>query len=439
MPADTGAAARAAAARILHRVRVRGQKLADAFAAESQTIPTGETAFVRELCWGSARLSLRLDHWVSQTLQRPLPAKNRDLHALMMIGAYQLGWMRVPARAAVHATVAATANLHKPWARGLVNAVLRKLSKLDLHSDELPAAARFSHPPWLLDMLRRDWPQQWQEIARCGNQRPPLTLRVGGDARARQSTRDALQTAGLHLRAGHLADSALYVSPPQAVADLPGFAEGRISVQDEAAQLAAGLLAPHPGARILDACAAPGGKALHLLQQTAAVDLLALDTDAQRIALIQENLQRCGVQAQLVTGDAQTPQQWWDGTAFDYILLDAPCSATGILRRQPDIRLLRRARDIQPLTEMQLLLLQRLWPLLKPGGTLLYCVCSVLKCEGATLVQTFLNRQADARPDPLPVTWGQACGAGRQLLPRQDEYDGFFYARLTRSLTACEG
>jgi 16S rRNA (cytosine967-C5)-methyltransferase len=426
----SGAEARAQAARILAEVLAGSATLPEAFGRVR--IAPRDVGFVRELCWGTARHGLRLEHVVRAQLKRPPRARDLDVHALLLIGAYQLNWLKVPVHASVHATVAACAHLGKDWARGLVNAVLRRIATMDLTQDDpvWPRAARHDHPEWLLDALAAAWPDQWLAIVEAGNARPPMTLRAAG---SRETARARLTAEGIESIPGQLADSALYLDTPRDVTQLPGFAEGRLSVQDEGAQLAAPLLGAETGEHVLDACAAPGGKSLHLAQHTAGVDLVALDIDPRRCARIRENLDRAGASTQVIAADASHPDGWWDGRPFDRILLDAPCTASGILRRQPDVRLLRRRDDVAKLARIQRSLLDALWPLLRAGGTLVYCTCSVLPEEGEQVVQGFLDTHPDAVVSTIEADWGILRGPGRQLLPTVDRHDGFYYARLTHS------
>ena len=432
-----GVAARVRAARVLADVLARRATLPEALARHNG--PAADDSFVRELCFGTARHALRLDHEVRHHLRQAPRAKDLDVHALLLLGGYQLAHTDVPDHAAVHATVAATAGLGKGWARGLVNAVLRKLAGADLRGDDpsLPDVARFGLPEWWLQRLRDAWPQDWQAIVNAGNARPPMTLR---SRRKRSLTLAALADAGIAAHAGTLSNTAIYLEQPLPVTALPGFADGELSVQDEGAQLAAPLLGAAPGERILDACAAPGGKALHLAQMEPAAEILALDVDPRRCQRIRENVARAGVTIDVRTGDGRTPRQWWDGKPFDRILVDAPCSATGILRRQPDIRLQREAADMPELLRLQRDLLRNLWPLLRIGGRLLYCTCSVLAEENEDVIGAFLAEHDDALC--LPIVFGNAPeqarprAFGQQLLPTVAEHDGFYFALLERRTTA---
>lgn len=425
-----GSESRARAARILGDV-LAGTPLPEAFGRHGGD-PV-DTAFVRELAWGAARMAPRLEHLVRAHLTRPPRTRDLDIHALLLIGAYQLGWMKVPAHACVHATVAATSVLGKDWARGLVNAVMRRLSERDLSDDsDLPEAARLNHPDWLLAELRAAWPEQADGIIAAGNARPPMTLRC---REPREEALVRLTGAGLEARPGTLCETAIRLEHPVDVGAVPGFDQGAFSVQDEGAQLAAVLLDARPGDRVLDACAAPGGKTLHIAQRTPEAEVTALDVDGRRCRRIRENLERAGVTegVRVLEGDARRPDPELAADGYHRILVDAPCSATGILRRQPDVRILRRPGDVAKLASVQLELLEALWPLLRPGGRLVYCTCSVLPREGPMVVEAFLAGHPEAVVRPIEAEWGTPRGPGRQLLPTTDAHDGFFYACLERA------
>ena len=342
-----------------------------------------------------------------------------------------------------------------PASAGFVNAVLRRFLRereATVRAAERDPQGAYNHPPWWIERVRQDWPSQWQAVLRANNQHPPMTLRVNSRQGSVQAYQERLAALGMAARpVGALAPQALVLDKPQPVSALPGFAQGAVSVQDAAAQLAAPLLldprlaqqdlppleALPPGARVLDACSAPGGKTAHLLELRPDLELLALDADAGRLARVQDNLQRLQLQAPgrvaLKAADARDTAAWWDGRPFDAILLDAPCSAAGIVRRHPDVRWLRRPGDIGALAQIQAQLLDALWALLKPGGRLVYATCSIFKSEGQDQVDAFLQRHAEARP--LTVQ-----GITGHLLPLADNaasqgegaamVDGFFYALL---------
>ena len=432
--AEAGAEVRALAARALGDVIAEQANLPEAFAQHLRRagdLEPRDRAFARELAWGTARLAPRLDHFVRAHLRQPPRKRDADVHALLLIGLYQLDVAGVPPHAAVNATVAAAPLLGKKWARGLVNAVLRKLTKETRTVDALPEGPKQALPPWLAARLRKAWPDDFESIAEALAARPPFTLRAVDP----DDARTALAADGSEVVTGELVPSALYLSPAREVDALPGFSSGALSVQDEGAQLAAVLLDARSGERVLDACAAPGGKTLHIAQHAPDAELVAVESDGRRAERISENLLRGDAHCEIHIEDAADLDAWWDGRGFDRILIDAPCSATGILRRQPDVRLLRRESDVAKLAADQGRLLEGLWPLLKSGGALLYCTCSVLPEEGPMIVEAFLAAHPEARAVPLPDLAGDAVrpiGPGVLLLPTVDRHDGFFYARLER-------
>lgn len=432
-PRAEGVDARARAARVLAEVLAGRATLPESLARQPAIAEPGnaeDEAFVRELCYGSARHAFELDHEVRRHLRQAPREKDLDIHALLLIGAYQIRHLDVPDHAAVHATVAAAEALGKPWATGLLNAVLRKVIREEQTPvADLPAALRWNHPDWWLEKLQQQWPEDWEQMVAAGNARPPMTLR---SRRKRLLGLAELEQAGIPCHPGEVADSAIYLHQPLPVAAIPGFQEGEFSVQDEGAQLAASLLGAAAGERLLDACAAPGGKTLHLAQMAPAAGILALDVDGRRCERIRDNLRRGQARAEVRVGDGRQPAKWWDGKPFDRILVDAPCSATGILRRQPDIRLLRRADDISELTQLQGELLRALWPLLRKGGRLLYCTCSVLREENDDVIRGLLAGHADARVLPIEAAWGRATDFGRQLLPTSAAHDGFYFCLLSK-------
>ncbi|MCP5142613.1 MAG: 16S rRNA (cytosine(967)-C(5))-methyltransferase RsmB [Chromatiales bacterium] len=397
-----------------------------------------DRGLLQELAYGTLRHQPRLAFLARQLLQKPLKERDQDIQALILLGLYQLREMRVPEHAALSATADAAREFGKEWAVSLINAVLRNYQR---GADALNAkaaddqAAQLGHPVWLLKRLREDWPEHWRGIVAHGNQSPPLTLRVNlrrGDVasyHARLAKADIESSLNPHAAAALTLDRAVDVDL------LPGFREGDASVQDAAAQLVPGLMNLEPGQRVLDACAAPGGKTGHLLE-AADVDLLALDIDAQRTERIRENLDRLRLHADIRVGDAAAPDTWWDGKPFDRILLDAPCSGSGVIRRHPDIKVLRRAADIPSLAERQGRLLNALWPTLAPGGELLYVTCSVLNAENSAVTEAFLAHHDDAEARPIDAEWGHAQPVGRQTLPGEhgDDWgmDGFYFARLRK-------
>ena len=424
------ASVRTLAARFLGEV-IRGEKSLAALPPYSNLSPQ-DRALLQELCFGTCRFYFRQEIMLREFLPKPLKAKDADVQALLHLGLYQLLHTRVPDHAAIGATVEAANGLKKNWAKGLVNGVLRniqrRLSELRQLDDEKP-----NHPPWLIEKLQQAWPDYCPAILAANDQRPPFTLRVNRT----RSTRDAylaeLRTAGFTAEPCEFATDGLTLDQPCPVGELPGFEAAKVSVQDEAAQLAADLLQLMPGLRVLDACCAPGGKTCHILEREPLLqEVVALDVEAARMARVEQNLQRLGLKATLKIADATRLGDWWDQVAFDRILLDAPCSATGVIRRHPDIKLLRRANDIDKLAHLQRQLLTELWQTLKPGGLLVYATCSVLPEENEDTVAAFLEKQSDAEHIPLTAAWGHARQYGRQLLPQDGGHDGFYYALLRR-------
>jgi 16S rRNA (cytosine967-C5)-methyltransferase len=396
-------------------------------------------ALLKELCYGTCRWYFQLNNTLGTLLDKPLKSKDCDIHCLLILGMYQLSHMRIPEYVSINETVNACVVLKKPWAKGLINAVLRKFQRL-VSADEIPYpddAARFSYPDWLVNLLKTEWPDSWEEILRAGNAHPPMSLRVNLQQCSREDYLELLAEQGIAARAGTLSAAGVYLEKPCPVDLLPGFREGSASVQDEASQLLPSLLTPASGHRILDACAAPGGKTCHLLEAEPNIaQIIALDIEARRLDRLQENLERLklsSARVKVIAADATLTDDWWDGEYFDRILLDAPCSATGIIRRQPDIKLLRKSADIARLCELQGRLLDRLWRCLKPGGFMVYSTCSILPAENSRQIAAFLNRTSDAESKAMPEHWGVLCRYGRQLLPHDNSTDGFYFALLQKN------
>ncbi|MEJ2630215.1 MAG: 16S rRNA (cytosine(967)-C(5))-methyltransferase RsmB [Acidihalobacter sp.] len=426
---------RALAAQVVYEVRGQGRSLSSALpAAEQHLDEGGSRALLRELCYGSLRYAPRLDAWLQLLLTQPLRRRDAVVGALLQVGLYELFFLRTPDYAVVSEAVRVARGFKRPWAAKLVNAVLRNARRREeelaalVESDEV---ARYAHPDWLIRRLHSDWPQDWQRILEANNARAPMTLRVNAMRTTRLAYCERLVEAGLAAHPARHGADALVLDEPADVMQLPGFAAGDVSVQDAAAQLAVGLLAVDAGQRVLDACAAPGGKTAHILEHARGeVELTAVEVDPARMRRVEETLSRLGLSACLATADLAKPEDWWDGRPFDRILLDAPCSATGVIRRHPDIKSLRRAEDIEDLTRRQQALLDVAWSVLAPGGRLVYATCSILRTENALNIERFLQRRDDAREFPIEVPWGQADSHGRQILPGEDGMDGFYYACL---------
>jgi len=427
---------RLAATRALAAVLAGRASLGSSLPEQLAKVDPRDRALAQDLAFGTARWQPRLSLLAEKLMDKPFKAGDRDLEAMLLIGLYQLFHTRIPAHAAIGETVGCVDKLKKSSAKGLLNAVLRRAQRE--YDSLLPAlehdpAARLAHPRWLQKALKARWPEHWEAIATANNLHPPLILRVN----RRQGSRDAylaeLAAAGINAVPCAFSADGIRLLQPQDVTALPGFAAGRLSVQDEAAQLAAELLELAPGQRVLDACAAPGGKTCHLLEREPGLaEVVALDADAGRLQRVEQNLARLGLTARTLAADGRAVADWWDGTPFQRILLDAPCSATGVIRRHPDIKLTRQASDIAPLVQLQGELLDALWPTLEVGGILVYATCSVLPEENSSNLAAFLARTPGARELDIPATWGLAQPHGRQLLPQPDGHDGFYYCKLIK-------
>ena len=420
------------AAQVVVRV-LEGANLRDALAALDAG-PARGRVLVQELAYGTLRQLGTLDAIASKLARKPMP--DALLRALVDVALYQLDETRAPAFAVVDRAVTAAGELVRAGAKPLVNALLRRYLR---EREALHAAvrrnevARFSYPQWWIDRVRRDYPLDWRQILDAGNVRPPLTLRVN----RRVTDRDALvaEFVAIGSEARAVGESAVIVSPPHPVTELPGYAEGAFSVQDLGAQLAAPLLGVADGMRVLDACAAPGGKSTHLLE-IADVDLTALDIDASRLARIRDNLARLRLaqrRVQVVQGDAGDPRAWWDGRPYERILLDVPCTASGVVRRHPDGKWRHRASDVARFAGEQSRLLAAVWPMLATGGKLLYSTCSVFKAENGERIADFEHTRPDALREPLMLP-AESPHRDGQLLPSSSgtrhNQDGFFYALL---------
>lgn len=426
--------ARVLALQLLDKVLHQGQSLSQV-KAQAQTLEPRERALCLELVQGVLRWRWRLEFYLQQYLQKPLRNKDRDVQLLLLLAIYEITELHTPDYASVNEAVQLTRGLGKSWASALVNGVLRKCVRQ--HEDStLPQtssdSARYAYPDWLITAIKSDWPEHWSAILDAGNQRAPIWLRVNASQFETLDYQRQLDARGQSTRRHPIATQALALAEACDVTGLPGFAEGAVSVQDASAQIAAQLLAAEAGERTLDLCAAPGGKTCHLLELQPQLELVAVDVEAERMQRVQQNLERTRTQAQCIVADARDPASWWDGVGFDRILLDAPCSASGVIRRHPDIKSLRRETDIAPLVMLQQEILQAAWSMLKPGGELLYVTCSLLRAENQQQIARFLAQQADAEELAMSSTLGHACEHGRQLLPGEDDGDGFYFARLRK-------
>lgn len=425
---------RAIAAHALSQVVVEGKFLTSVLESTLPTIPKdNDRAFVQALCYGTLRWYWRLDRILGALARKPI--KEPEIRMLVLLGLYQLKYMRVKPHAAVAETVAAAGG--RAWAKPFLNGVLRtyqrEQARLDAEADAHPAGAT-AHPPWLVERLKRDWPDHYAQLLEHNNAAPPLAVRVNLARNSRADYLARLAAAGIPAQVVDPGETALIVDPPVPVEKLPGFADGDVSVQDSAAQWAAPLLDLRPGQRVLDVCAAPGGKTAHILEScTGLGEVVAVDIAPERIGRIRENLTRAGLAATILAADAARPDDWWDGRPFDRILVDAPCSATGVIRRHPDIKVLRKPSDIAELADTQRRILEGVWPLLVPGGRLLYATCSVLRRENEEQVGAFLKAHPDAVEIPITAAWGTPVNHGRQILTGDRNMDGFYYACLEKS------
>lgn len=431
---NEGVAARLKAVQALLPVVQQKTSLTSSLPKAQQKLSTEDAALTQALAFGVCRFYPRLNYWAEQLLQRPFKSQDLDVHLLLLIGLYQLQEERVADYAAIDTCVEASKHLKKPWASNLINACLRRFQreKVELtalaEGKELAATA---HPPWLLKKIKKAYRQDWQAICAANNLQPPMTLRVNQRQISRAAYLQQLEEQGVEASITPFSPWGITLAQPTHPANLPNFAEGFFSVQDEAAQLVPLVIDLKDGHKVLDACCAPGGKTAHLAE-TADINLVALDIDAQRLNRVHENLERLQVTAEVECADAGDTANWWDGELFDRILLDAPCSATGVIRRHPDIKLLRRETDIPKLAKLQLELLNKLWPLLKAGGKLLYATCSILPEENQHPLASFLHQTPDAKEVVIQADWGTKQRLGRQLFPQAEGQDGFFYCLLEK-------
>jgi 16S rRNA (cytosine967-C5)-methyltransferase len=435
---------RTTATRIMLQV-IKGHSLNDVLPdALTKYSDMRDQRLIQAISYGVCRWYDRLNEFLKFLLTKPLKDKDQDIHCLLLVGLYQLLEMRIPDHAVVAETVAAVRDFKKIWAKNLVNAVLRNFIRQKSELEKTLSkniAATYSHPEWMIEKIKTSWPNDWHAILNANNQHPPFSLRVNQCHFTRDDYILRL-SAGMSAEIIPFTHTGITLAEPVDVKQLPGFEVGDITVQDGAAQLAAELLEVTPTHRILDACAAPGGKTTHILEIISAASqklkisqqypLIAIDSDAGRLQKVQENMLRLKLSANCIAADASDIQSWWDGNLFDRILLDAPCSASGVIRRHPDIKLLRRVTDIAKLVDMQLRLLEALWQVLIPGGLLVYATCSVFPDENTGVLETFLANHPDVTEGKIAAGWGKECTVGRQILPGMHGMDGFYFARLRK-------
>jgi 16S rRNA (cytosine967-C5)-methyltransferase len=437
--------ARLLAVQAIGEVLDDGKSLAECHSLNSKEDLTGQTrhlpassgrdyAQARHLAYGVLRWQVALAWLEAQLLSKPLKQKDRVISHLLWLGLFQLWQDRTPDHAAINETTECTRLLGKEWASGMVNAVLRRFQReqqsLLERLSETPE--HWAHPNWLLNAIKRDWPDHWPAILDANNLPPPLWIRVNTRRASLLEVEASLVEAGFGIERNEFAEAALLLSPAAPVDELPGFRAGHFSVQDAAAQLAAGLLDVKAGMRVLDACAAPGGKTCHLLEASPGIQLIAVERYPNRLRRIQENLDRLQLECRLVVADAADTASWWDGQLFDRILLDAPCTALGVIRRHPEIRHLRGDHPLLEAVMLQQKLLRQIWPLLAPGGLLLYATCSLLADENSNQIKNFLAEHEDSTERAIAADWGQPQTHGRQILPGEGNMDGFYYALLQK-------
>lgn len=426
---------RSAAASIIMAVAQQKQSLNPVLTASLAGLAPDQRSLCQQLSYGVLRLYPTLQALADPLLQKKLKNKDQDIYALLLTGIYQLRELRIPAHAALSETVDAASKLGKNWAKGLLNACLRQYQRRqsELEAGALTSeAGRFAHPQWMIDAIRQDWPEHWQQVLTANNQQAPMLLRVNQQKCTVDDYQQLLADQQISSQRLEQCPQGLLLDRACDVSELPHFADGWVSVQDGAAQQVVSLLDLQSGMQVLDACAAPGGKTAHMLETVPDLSVLALDIDEQRLQRVTETLDRLSLNGQTETADAADTDSWWQGRLFDRILVDAPCSGSGVIRRHPDIKLLRRPDDIAQLALRQQQLLDNLWPLLKPDGILVYTTCSVFDRENAGQIHAFLQRHADASLIEANQAPARKARYGYQRLPGDDAFDGFFYACLQR-------
>lgn len=428
--------ARQVAVYITCSVVKHGKSLTEAL-GQCDPLEPRERAFCRELCYGTIRWYSRLNAILNLLLKKSFKPKDTDITVLALIGLYQIIYLKTPDHAAVSETVSLCQSGKKSWAKGVLNGVLRSFLRqrelLENTVDENPFH-QHAHPQWLVERIKNDWPSETDSVLNANNQHAPMSIRINQRINSRDAYIDQLEQADILCSKNSLNTVGVTLNAPVNVDQLPSFFEGAASVQDSAAQLAAELLNLKSGQRVLDVCAAPGGKAAHILEASPDdIHLTAIDIDESRNLRVLENFERLKLNAEVLTVDGLEPDEWFDGQPFQRILLDAPCSATGVIRRHPDIKLLRKPADISALATLQRKLLEAIWPLLDKKGVLLYATCSILSEENSQQIASFVADHADAEEITIKANWGQACTYGRQILPGESNMDGFYYVCLTKN------
>ena len=437
---------RATAAIIIAKVAYSHQSLTQTFEQYAKALSGENASLVKALCFGTLRFFPRFEALMDNAMSRPIKKTEGELRALIAVGIYQLLDSRIPAHAAISETVDASLILKKKWAKGLVNALLRRVQREPewcITQFNKTETAQYCFPEWLIKTIKKDWPETWRSVLEESNLQAPMVLRVNCNQSNPEKYKELLQELDIESTTHALAKDALVMAHPVNVEKLPGFFEGLVSIQDAAPQLSADFLDLKPNHRVLDACAAPGGKTGHILERQPSIHCVALDVDEIRLRKVENNLRRLGLKAQCIAADAAQLDTWWDGVLFDRILLDAPCSGTGVIRRHPDIKLLRNAADIQQTQLIQKALLEQLWKTLKPGGRLVYSTCSIIHQENEHQIVTFMKKHPDAeiiQPKSNlilslqnePPKDNLNAQLGWQIAPGWNQMDGFFYAILCK-------
>lgn len=385
-----------------------------------------DLSFAKSLAFGSIRFYHHLNDIITPRIKKPLEKKNLDLHCLLVLGAYQIIYTDISRHAAINETVEVANIIDKTWAKGFINAVLRGV---DRDQKEINASKHYSHPSWLVKKIKKDYPERYEDIFFENNRKAPMSIRIHPSIN-RHDFQKELEDLEILSQLSDISSQGLIIEDAVNVNKLPNFQNGSCYVQDISAQLAAFLISPKKGDYILDACCAPGGKTTHIAELCEEAEVIALDSDKVRIEKVYENIDRLKLKnVTIIQGDA-TNKDWWDKKLFDKILIDAPCSGTGVIRRHPDIKLLRKLKDLSQATSIQTKILENLWSLLKPGGELVYATCSILKDENERQIKTFLNNFKDAKHIDIELPWGEG-EIGKQKLPEKN-YDGFYYAKLLK-------
>ena len=424
---------RAIAANCLHQVIYQGRSLTEVLKSEAiRRLEEPDRALVKDICFGSLRWHYILTTILEKLMAKPLKKKDKDVECLIRVGLYQLYYQQTAKHAAVNETVKASKSLKKNWSKSLINGVLRNFIR-DQAKIEKNIKPHTAFPYWLIKRIKQAWPEEWKDVLVASNQRAPMTLRVNATKTTVNQYIKKLADKDIEAYPHSLVYSAIELKQAVNVHMLPNFEQGFVSVQDASAQLAAKLLDCKEGMRVLDACAAPGGKTGHIAESSKNLQITAIDTVSHRLSLVQDNLLRLGEKATLIKADAGDLASWHKGQLFDRILLDAPCSALGVMRRHPDIKVLRQETDIAPLVELQKQLLDALWTILKPGGKLLYATCSILPEENDQQIERFVTAHSKTvKVHTIEGKWGRAGQYGRQILPNKDNMDGFYYSLLEK-------